>query len=160
VYSSECDEQFGVLRQEDEEAAEILAALTRRAYRVGLQPEENSSNPTKKVYPTHRCPVGERVRELPDSKFGDGGVDMPWTGELYAEGSDGSMLYRLYFIELRKAWKPPTERIVGSGIGRKPVSEGTGWTPTQQTQEIHDAMHSGVTYCINVGQRWRRWETS
>ncbi|MGS2805351.1 hypothetical protein [Nocardia sp. MW-W600-9] len=161
MYSTDCDEQFSKLRDEDEEAAEHLAALVSRAYREGLLPAENSSSPAARTYPTHRCPVGDQVQHLPGSRFSEDAedqLDMPWTGELYVEGSDQSMLYRLYFIELRKQWNPPTERIVGSGIGRKPKATSPTWTPAVQTQDIHDAMCSGVTYCINVGQRWRRWD--
>ncbi|MFR9767074.1 hypothetical protein [Nocardia sp. SC052] len=159
-YTSECDEQFHKLRIEDEEAAELLEAQARRAYRTGLPPQENNADPNRKGWPTHRCPVGERVKDLKGSKFEDGRWPMPWTGELYAESSDNRTLYRLYFIEMRPEWGPPTEKIIGSGIGSKPVSETTDWTSLDQTWDIHDAMYSGVTTCENVRARWRRWETS
>lgn len=148
-----------MLRQEDEEAAELLEAKARRAYRDGLAPEENNSSPGKTVHPSHRCPVGDHVNSLADSKFKDGSLELPWAGELYAEGSDSKMLYRLYFVERRPTWSPPSDMVVGSGVGRKPIDNSSGWTPVDQTREIHDAMYSGVTFCRNTSSLWRRWNT-
>lgn len=159
-YTSECDSAFASLRAADEEAAEILEALARRAFRHGIPPAENNSNPDARGYPTHRCPVGDRVPGLPGSKFAPDRQDMPWTGELYAESSDGRTHYRLYFIERRHSWRPPTEAIVASGIGSKPSNETAGWKPEDQTRDIHDAMVSGVAFCGNTGYKWRRWDSN
>lgn len=159
-YTSECDDHFRDLRTVDEEAADMLAAMARRAFRDGILPAENNGNPGRSRYPTHRCPVGERVAELQDSKFAPDRQDMPWAGELYAESSDGETHYRLYFIERRPNWRPPTEAIVGAGIGSKPTDETTGWKSEDQTREIHDAMVSGVAFCNNTGYKWRRWDSN
>lgn len=159
TYTSDCIEQFAELRAKDPEAAELLEAKARLAFTRGFPATTNNENPQKKGYPTHRCPVGDRVKDLPDVKFDDR-RPMHWAGELYSMSDDERTMYRLYFIEQRPKWNAPTERIVGSGIGVKPVDEAADWTSANQTQDIHDAMDSGVTTCENTRTRWRRWNSA
>ncbi|MVU75998.1 hypothetical protein GPX89_01920 [Nocardia sp. ET3-3] len=137
----------------------MLEAKARRAFTHGFPATTNNENPDRKGYPTHRCPVGERVEQLPDLKF-DAERPMPWAGELYAMSEDERTMYRLYFIEQRPGWDKPTDLIIGSGIGVKPVSESSDWASADQTKDIHDAMDSGVTRCENVRARWRRWNSA
>lgn len=157
-WSQECEDDIRQHREDDEEAIELLLALARQAYRSGLEPVQNS-NQTGARNPTHRCPVGGQVRHLPDHGFSTQNP-MPWVGELYAESTDCQSLYRLYFIERRPEWEPPTTDIVGSKVGWKPVSEGTDWTSEDQTRDILAAMRSGSTFCRNTQHVWRRWDTT
>ncbi|MCA4997141.1 hypothetical protein HWD35_20680 [Tsukamurella tyrosinosolvens] len=103
--------------------------------------------------------MGGRVPDLPGYDFNEL-RPMPWTGEVYAESSDGERLYRMYFIERRAGWRAPTDMIVGCGTGQKPVREDTTWCSDDQTEDMHSAMKSGVTYCTNVTAKWRRWNTA
>jgi hypothetical protein len=137
---------------------ELLEAMASRAYRHGLEPEENASTENPR-HPTHRCPVGARVADLADHGFSDVNP-MPWAGELYADSSDGRTLYRLYFIEERAQWASLTETIVGAGVGSKPVAEDTGWSSAAQTADIHRAMQAGTLSCRNVQRVWRRWNST
>jgi hypothetical protein len=157
IFTHECTEDFTTSRQIDEEAVEMLIALTLRAHREGLPPRENT-NLEEPRQPSHRCPVGNQVLARADNGFT---IDrpMPWTGELYAESEDRRTLFRLYFAERRPVWDPPTTYIVGCGVGTKPVAEDTGWTPDEQTDSILNAMNSAITFCANIGDVWRRWNT-
>lgn len=117
----------------------MLRAQIKRAFEKGIPATRNNGAPNADGYPTHRCPVGDRVNELTDVKF-DSSRPLPWAGELYAESDDGRTMYRLYFIERRADWHQPTDRIIGCGIGSKPVDESTAWSNADQTRDIHVAM--------------------
>ncbi|WP_345000452.1 hypothetical protein [Tsukamurella soli] len=157
-WTFDCEDDLSLLREEDEEAAEMLDAKVRWAFEKGLPPTENSNRHDRRRV-THRCPVGDRVLELDDNGFTDD-RPMPWAGELYAESHDCRTLYRLYFVERRAEWAGETDEIVASGLGSKPVAEDASWTSDDQTRTIRDAMHSGIERCVNVRRVWRRWNTT
>lgn len=159
-WTSECIEQFERLRSEHIEVAEMFSAMIRRARERGLPPTQNNNHVPRPPHPTHRCPVGDRVRDLPDFAFDDQVRPMPWVGELYAESVDGRTLYRLYFIESRPGWVATTDEIYASAIGEKPVGADGGWTSDDQTADIHSAMISGTQRCDNCRKVWRRWNAA
>ncbi|MGZ9829020.1 hypothetical protein ACXYTP_19105 [Tsukamurella ocularis] len=158
IFTHDCAEALAALRSVDHAACDQLEALPRAAERFGLPAENNGEHPDRH-HESHRCPVGSQVPNLKGFAFSET-LPMPWAGELKTISSDGRTLYRLYFIEGRPDWPPPTDLIIGAGVGQKPVDENTAWCSDDQTEDMHSAMVSGVTYCTNTGRRWRRWNTA